>query len=207
MLIQTSRRDNNYFSLSNNITNLTGIAEVPWPDPLVFEPVDFQNYDAILKICDHSSHINLSDLKVAQGKEAAVDINNKVSDVSLQGEFGTIGTTGNQVITVKGGSHDIKISGIINSRGTVNEVTMGRWADQSYDITYNVDLSELRRTDGDKIRVIIGRATKPNLGPNCRILFWLSLGEKIYWWAKFILVKLVKKFPMLAKPFGFTVKT
>ena len=51
-MIRTSHRDNNYFSIANNITNLTGIAEVPIPQPPYFLPDNPQQYDSILKICD-----------------------------------------------------------------------------------------------------------------------------------------------------------
>lgn len=195
-MIQTSKRDNNYFSLSNNITNLTGQAGVDWPNPLNFNPENPQQYDAILKICDNSCNVNLQNVDISQGREAACDINNHTHDIVINGIFGQTGQVGQQVLTVKGGSYNIEYEGIMKSRGQRWDGRLGDWSDQSCNATYNVDMSKLRHEDNNKIRWVVGRAkwpTKQQLGQYNKILFWYSIGEKIYWWLKWILIKIILK--------------
>jgi hypothetical protein len=41
------------------------------------------------------------------------------------------------------------------------------------------------RTDGKPVRVVVGNAEKPSVvGGNVKILFWRSLGLKLFVWGK-----------------------
>jgi hypothetical protein len=204
--MRTAEVDQNLLSLNtDSIVWFAGTdRETPDPGPLAnpleLLPPDPKVWDTILK-CSGRSSTTLKGAVVAQGKENALDINNKSSFLSFAGEWGKVGGDGEQVITIKGGSHDVRISGIVYSHGNRCDVDLGNWSDQSFDTTFNIDLSGLFRFDGGKITVVLGRVDKPfhslfGLSPNiqlssdCRILFWRSIGEQVYWWVKWVAVKM-----------------
>lgn len=192
MSVRTSRADRNYFSISKNVCFYDGLIPATIPDPPVFTPMKPDNFDAIFKVSDETKKVSLNDVLISQGNEAAVDINNRVQDVYLKGRFGHGGLKGDQVLTVKGGSHDITFAGILLSRGKKWDIRYGDWSDQCHDKSFNIDTSRLVHMDGKIIRLVVGRAkwpTKEQLGPNVKIMFWWSMAEKIYWWSKFIAVK------------------
>lgn len=198
--IRTSKADRNYFSL--NQSSMVWFAGTPeereeplLPYPLHLLPGNAQAFDAILKLSGRTD-THLTGLQVAQGSENAVDMNNGVHDCSLEGRFGVGGRNGDQVITIKGGSHHIALKGTVESHGEKSTVVLGCWSDQSRETTHHVDLSLLRVATGEPFTVILGRVNAPlrsilfgrspdiALPPGARILKLASLGEWSYWWAK-----------------------
>lgn len=208
--VRTSSADFNYLSCSNGIWGLNeGSTDPAYPEqnlpaqpvPLDLTPSDPQLYAAILKICDGTTNLDLSagtlartqgSLQIAQGHENSLDINNRVSGLTIFAEFGWGGGDGDQVITVKGGSHDNKIMGVIYSTGTNADYVQDAWSDQCSDLVSDMDLSGLTRADNQPVSIILGRfGSKVYHYPlSYHVLFWKSLGYKLYYVGKQAAVKL-----------------
>jgi hypothetical protein len=176
--------DFNYFS----ITNDGYVIGAGGPNPIHVEhlPVDGEflpndplQYSDVLKFSKRS-YMSLSDIKVAQGKEDAVDINNKCKYLALHGEFG-IGGGGKQVITIKGGSEHITFTGV--SHG--NNIEIGNWSDQSTNFTSNVTLN-LKSANGKPIKVSIGRAKDIKLAGDCKKNLLGSVLVTAWWWVMYL---------------------
>ncbi len=189
-MTRTSRPDSNYLSYSGDTVQLymgtNSVIPVYPPYKTELMPVFPQDWDAILKVSANTSPISLSNMRIAQGRENAIDINNEAHDIYIVGQIGFGGGEGDQIITVKGGSSCITIAGTLCSRGRKADVIVGAWSDQSIAKSHSLDFSGLARSDGEPITVIFGRADRSTilLPSNAKILFWASLGEVIYWWAK-----------------------
>ena len=201
LCIRTATKDVNHLSLnSDSIVWDAGSDkerqhEGSLPFPLHLLPEQPKDYDAILKLSGRKETV-LCGLKVAQGKECAVDLNNTTRDCTLEGRFGVTGNEGEQVIKVKGGSHHIGFKGWVESRGRDCDLVLGEWSDQSTEPVHHIDLTMLRRKDGTPLTVVLGRVNNPlrfilkgqsddiGLPPGARILKWRSLQELTYWWLK-----------------------
>lgn len=197
--IRTSAADVNRLSCSNNIWGYDEGSDHAQtldhiPEPLDLLPPNPQAFSAILKICDNSHDIWLGQrglIQIAQGKENSVDFNNRVANCTIAAEFGFGGGVGDQVITVKGGCHDCRFSGVIHSTGRNGDVVIDAWSDQCHDLCSNIDLSGLTRADNQPVCVILGRfGSKANLPRGAKVLFWKSLGYKLYWLGKLAAVKM-----------------
>ncbi len=198
MGLRTSRADANFFSISNGIYQWyagtpDARAAAVLPYPLVFGP-DSKTYRwaSYLKICDGTNGLRLGGVVITQGDENTADFNNEVSDTSLSGEFGFGGGRGQQVFTLKGGCRNIRLWGIIYSKGDNADVVIDAWSDQSDKLCGGTDLSGLIRADGQPITIILGRfGSKVDAYPaSYRVLFWKSLGYRFYWLGKWAAVKL-----------------
>jgi hypothetical protein len=198
--IRTAAKDANY--LSYNVDTIIWFAgtdrETPVdPDtPLpTLIPTDPKTWDAILKLSGRAN-TDLYCLRVAQGKEAAVDCNNTTRNCHLEGRFGVTGNEGEHVIKIKGGSHGITLKGRVESTGRKADIVLGEWSDQSSAPVHGLDLSLLRHASGRPLTVILGRVNSPirtiltgrstdiAFPANSRILKWRSLGELVHWWSK-----------------------
>jgi hypothetical protein len=201
--MRTSKKDVNYFSISQNQCEYfsgSGAAQPGQvPTPPVFSPLYPLDYDAILKI-SNSTDIILNDVEVAQGRENSVDCNNYARNSSVSGLFGVGGEKGDQVFTIKGGSNNLKFAGTIFSSGKKAHIVIGEWSDQSFETSYNIDLSELKTHDGSPVTVIVSRVNNPILSAfgkskdikfpaNFKVLTTISLLEQAYWWIKLFFVK------------------
>jgi hypothetical protein len=210
--MRTAEKDQNYLSLNRDtIVWFAGTpAERPDPgplsQPLELIPDDPKEWDSCLK-CSGRTGTVLRGAKVAQGKENTLDLNNKCSGLIFDGSWGIVGVEGERVFTIKGGSYNIGLKGPVYSRGTKADVDIGNWSDQSFATTHDLDLSGLYRVDGKPLTVIFGRVNRSLLAAlgrptdivlprNCKVLFWASLAEQVYWWAKRLAVqlKLVKTY-------------
>lgn len=203
--MRTSKADKNYLSLNDGCAIFyAGTVDLKYlpstePIPTKITPENPIEWDAILK-CSNRHDTVLNGLEVSQGQENSLDINNKSSNLDFSGEWGVSCATGDQVFTIKGGSHDIKLSGKIFSKGRKAIVVIGEWSDQSYDTSYNIDLSELEMYDGSAVTIIVSRVNCPILAAfgkskdikfpkNFKVKTIMSLGEQIYWWAKWLAIK------------------
>lgn len=201
MQLRTATKDVNYFSLNvDSIVWFAGSSEerqtsnIPYPLDLL--PDDSKRWDSILKLSGRVDTA-LCGLRVSQGKENSLDINNETHHCSLEGQFGITGNEGEQVITIKGGSYGLSIKGSIDSKGTNCDIEIGQWSDQSTKTTHHIDLSLLRSSRplsvvfgrvNNPILAILGKSPDIALPPNARILVWKSLGLLGYWWVKRIYV-------------------
>lgn len=187
--------DFNYFSITNDGYTVNAGGPNPYtvtelPEGNKFLPENPEDYSDILKFSNRQG-FSLTDVQVAHGDEDCVDINNHCSNITLQGRFGVKGL-GSQCFTIKGGSENIFVSGVIQTPGTSTDVEIGNWSDQSYNKSSNIHI-DLRRADGKPVRVRIGRAENVHLGANCKKDILGSIGLTIYWWAKWAFVKVTGK--------------
>lgn len=201
---RTSKADKNYLSLdADNVVWFAGTDEwryEPGPIPTILRPYRAQDWDAIFKTSNRAN-AHLTGLSIAQGGENASDQNDRTRDCSFHGDFGVGGGEGDQVITTKGGSHDIAYSGTIWSKGRRADCVCGAWADQSQETTHHIDYSGLSRADGQPVTFILSRVNSPfmaalgrpkdiTLPKGARVLFWASVLDQCYYWLKFAAVKL-----------------
>lgn len=164
------------------------------PNPPVFTPDNPSQYATILKTSGNINPISFDGAVIGQGHENSIDINNRCHDIThTNATIGVNGPNGDQVITLKGGSRNIKISGIVHSRGTRQkvDVDIGNWSDQSYDNTQGVTF-DLKHVDGKPINVRIGRAVNVTLLGDCKKMVFASLLLKCYWWFKWAVRKVLK---------------
>lgn len=195
MATRTSKADQNFFSIAENKCELYSGTDHPVPatipNPPYFIPSD-EGWDAVLKICDYTSDIHLDGVVVSQGFENAVDFNNRVQFVTLQNVvFGVNKATGDQVITIKGGCSNIGLMGRIFSHGRKADIVLGEWSDQSHDPVHDLDLSGIVRDDGKPVTVILSRTgDNIKLPFTHKVLVVRSILEVVYYWAKFIWVKI-----------------
>ena len=200
---RTSKADANWFSISANTFQYFAGTDHPEPadgppSPLSFTPENPQDWDSCLKISNGTHDIwwgQREPVLIAQGRENALDINSMSHSITIAAVFGwgaAPGCRGDNVITIKGGSNDIRLSGYIRSTGNEADVTLDAWSDQSSELVSGVNLSGLVREDGRPITIILGRfGSKVDSYPaRYKVLFWKSLGYKCYWPAKWVAVKL-----------------
>lgn len=193
MSTRTSKKDLNFLSLdSTNAVWFAGTDEwryEPGPIPTDILPKTPENWDAVLKF-SYRGPTHLTGLRVSQGRENSVDINNRCHHLDLSGKFGLGTVTGDQCLTIKGGSTNITISGTIYSTGKNCCVAVGAWSDQSLEKSTDLDFSGLRRADGKPVTFILSRCERVKLPENSKILEPMSLGYSIYWHLKRLAVKL-----------------
>lgn len=204
--LRTAEKDQNYLSLNeNSIVWFAGTPEEheesnSLMQPLELEPENPKDWDSILK-CSGRRNEKLMAVTVAQGKENSLDINNESENLDFSGFWGHIGTEGQQVITIKGGSRHIRLAGPVYSRGTDCDIELGCHSDQSFRPSFDLNLSGLYGGRGQKLTVKIARIkdfwktwlgmkTSIQLPEDTKILRIKSLGEYVYWWAKFAAVKI-----------------
>lgn len=172
------------------------------PVPLQLQPDNPAQYDAILKLSDGIDGrtcppSSLSGLSIAQGFEDALNLANQAHHFMIGGKIG-IGAGGRRVVTMKGGTHDNSFEPATQlcSRGQSCDVKIGDWMDQTYDADHDNDLSNLSHQDGKPVRVGCNfRSSNITFGPNCRRLFWYSVGMTAYWWLKWT-VRAVMRIPV-----------
>lgn len=202
MSTRTSAADINYLSVANGIWGLNEGSYYAQtldaqPSPLNLMPADPQSYSAILKVCDGAHDLTLPAsgqgyIDIAQGMENAVDLNNACENITISAYFGWGKGTGDQVITLKGGCKNVKLQGVIYSTGREADIVIDAWSDQSSALVTGTDLSCLTRFDTQPIEIILGRfGSKIDHYPYAyKVLFWKSLGYRIYWLAKWAALKL-----------------
>ncbi len=191
---RTSKADANYFSISNGTyqwyagTDQAKPAEYA-PAPFVLLPDSPQSWDAIAKVCDGTHGVHLNEVRIAQGRENSVDLNVSVRDMSIVGDFGAGGGVGDQVLTVKGGCSRIVLHGVCHSSGRNADVVIGAWSDQCFDPSTDLDFRYLSHADGRPLTFILSRCSRVKLPEGAKVLRWRSIGYSLYWWAKWLAVK------------------
>lgn len=198
MSIRTSRADRNVLSWSGE--TLTWYSGTDHPEPCNRVPNDVypnvpSDWDSALKVSGNTYAIHIDRIRAAQCRENVIDINHS-HHVTIGGVFGRPGEVGEQVITIKGGSSDIILSGAIQSKGTNGTIVIGQWSDQSNDLARDIDLTGLYPVEGEVITVIFARADRKSvrLPKGAKVLWFKSLLFTAYWWAKWVYVKILKAF-------------
>lgn len=194
----STRTDINYFSIGEQYVFFAG-SDHPQtvdsiPTPPIFTPENPSQYAAILKASGSDKGIWIDSPVIAQGHENAIDINNRSKNIKYSNAtIGATGENGDQVITIKGGSTDIQITGVLHTRGNRQsvDVDVGNWSDQSYNNSERITLN-LTHVDGKKINVRIGRAKNVILLGSCKQMVFASLVLKAYWWFKWLVRKVLK---------------
>ena len=195
--MNSTKIDVNYFSITDSSyayfcggPSPVEVKSIPYPLELM--PADYEKYSDILKISGRNGNLLLVGAKIYQAKEYAIDINHSngiyITDVIIGNGL----PSKSQLITIKGGSRDIHITGKFKSKTTKNfYIDIGNWSDQSYDYSENITL-ELYSPDGKPIGVRIGRGKNVTLLGNCVETKLESLKVKAYWYLKYFVRKLLK---------------
>lgn len=92
------------------------------------------------------------------GEEDCIDINNHCQNIRIEAEL--LEPTGSYILTIKGGSRWIHVSGMVRGHGKVVDVDLGNVSDQSDDLTEYVTLN-LTHEKGEPITVRVLGATNP----------------------------------------------
>lgn len=119
-------------------------------------------------------------LDIVGSNENAVDMNRTCKNVVLSNC--QLRGGGQCAVVIKGGSSQITLQDIeiYEVRGSY-DIELGGWSDQSQEITREVALVNVRRLDGEPVRVVIGNAEKPLVvGGNVKILTLQSWLLKVY---------------------------
>ncbi len=164
----------------------------PYPNELL--PLFPADWDSLLKISHNEHPVEIYDAAIAQGKENAIDVNNTAAHVYIEGDIG-VGSNlaGDQVVTIKGGSHHIVIKGLVHSTGKRCDLFLGAWSDQSYERSHTVDLSQLAHAKGRPLTVILSRVDKKTvkLPPGAKVLVFKGYLYDIWWWMNYFYAKTV----------------
>lgn len=146
-------------------------------------PPDLSFADA-LKITDCADG-SVTARRVFGGLEDCCDINNKCSDISVIADEWV--SRGKYVCTVKGGSKNITLAGVIAVHGREVDIDLGNRSDQSDNPTRNVTLN-FTTLDGSKVTVRVLNAERPHLlnaASNYRFVLvlgprWGSIWQKLF---------------------------
>jgi hypothetical protein len=118
-----------------------------------------QTYADTLKF-SNADDVEVEKCHVVGGYEDCVDINRDCEQVVLRNL--TLEAHGEYAVTIKGGSHDIKlIDVVITAPGRVYDIDIGNWSDQNQNKTTSVKLVNVTRADGEKVRVRVLWADRP----------------------------------------------
>lgn len=183
MSTESTRPDVNYISIAGNQAFL-GTRD--------FSRVDGSLYATVLKASDGVHDQTLTNLKVPNGHETSIDCDWS-TNMRFEGDFGLGPQLGDNVLRGKGGFKNLAYAGTLHSRGQRHgcDIELGDWFDQNPAISRGCDLTGiLPHADGQgPNRVAIGWVMPftTKLGPNCKRLFWLSLGLKVYVLVKFVI--------------------
>jgi len=165
--------DNNYLSISDadgvHLENVT----LPTGDE------DSLIYDDVLKF-SHATNCSFVGGTVYGGRENCIDMNRECENVLIEDTLLIGGATASVVI--KGGSRNCTLSEVLITPGGGRwDIELGGHSDQSRKRTVNTRLFHVRRTDGRPVRVVVGRADKPEIrGGYVEVLFWESLALKLF---------------------------
>jgi len=159
-----------------------------WPVSGQFLPPSPQIYSDILKIGDMAPPVALPHVWCAWGYEDSLNFNNVVLSWVLDGDFGlNAASPGLRLLTIKGGSSYITVSGSLHGHGTSEDIKLGDWSDQNFSYSTHLDLSHLYEIDGSRVEVVIGHARHVVLGPQDHVQLWNSFWLDTYWWGKRLL--------------------
>jgi hypothetical protein len=155
------------------------------PVPLVGNPSASSAYDAILKVCDGAGGFSLASITVAQGAQDSLNFANGAHDVTVSGTLGVGAVPGVRVVTSKGPNRNLAFGAtVLAQAGTEEEIALGDWLDESYGAPDRLDLTQVTRADGQRVRVVVGHSPWPKTNANQTVLLWRSLCMKGYWWFK-----------------------
>ena len=170
-----SKPDNNWRSYAN-VSGVQIIAEE------IKAPDDFVGSDTI-----HFSNVQGANVaySIIYGlKEDCIDIQNKTRDVIVQ--KCDLYPTGQYGLTIKGGSSNIELSdNTFFSHGSVYDIDLGNWSDQSMDKTTGVILRNLTAHDGKPVRVRVLWADRPIVvGGNVKVTVYPKIVVMAYRWLR-----------------------
>ena len=97
---------------------------------------------------------------IVGGKEDCVDINNHCRDIQVQATLFV--PQGDYAFTIKGGSEDITVTGVVRGHGKVVDVDLGNVSDQSDDLTRRVSIC-LTHENGEPITIRVLGCENPKL--------------------------------------------
>jgi len=161
----------------NNKGELTaGLLDASGPSP------DGTPYASALKFSGQLQNFKAAAKVVHGGHDACVDVNNRASGLEISADM--FWSHGEFVATIKGGASYVVLTGTIFHGGTVTDVMLDDWSDQSHEPTHDIVLC-LKRQDGAAVRVIALK-NLPVFGEHSgpySLPWWTVLNFKIgpYW--------------------------
>jgi len=176
-----SDTDRNYLSIADVVGRSYQDLRV---DPAA-EGHDPREFDDTLKL-SHARNITINGLVVNGGSENAIDMNRGCAGVRI--DHATLVGGDHCAVVIKGGSYDIALERVtIHRERSAYDIELGGWSDQSMERTRRVVLADVRRSDGEPVRVVVGHADRPTIvGGRVRVLFWRSLALKAFWTVRFL---------------------
>lgn len=141
----------------------------------VIAPPDGSYADSMkISDCDHG-YVRAT--RIFGGTEDCIDVNNKCNDITVFADEWHSG--GKYVCTIKGGSSNIMVGGVIMKHGSEVDVDLGNRSDQSDNSTIGVTLNFSTR-DGTPVTVRVLNASRPHImNPQQPYKFVLVLGPTV----------------------------
>lgn len=129
-----------------------------------------QNTDDTLKVTDCDTGVVEAEVVVG-GREDCLDVNNRCHGIEIGTDKTIWEPRGKYVATIKGGTKDITVRGVVRGHGKVCDVDLGNWSDQSQKVTERITL-DLRHEKGEPITYRVLNAKEPKLigGPYKKVL-------------------------------------
>ena len=161
--------------MDKNVISYCGERPLGIRDHGIIAPPD-ESYSDSLKItdCDHGY---VRAIRIFGGAEDCLDVNNRCRNIEVSA--GEWHSGGKYVCTIKGGSENITVGGIIVKHGSEVDVDIGNRSDQSDNTTRGVALDFSTR-DGSPVTVRVLNAERPRiLNPGQPYRFVLVFGPTV----------------------------
>ena len=142
----------------------------------MLDPIDGTGFSDTLKFSTSLQNFKGEFYWVVSGVEDAVDVNNLCNGVDVTSEMWVLKDC-SMGFTIKGGSQNVRISGLVQGSGRETDVDLGNISDQSQEKTRGVRLN-LKKVDGSPVRVRVLNADwpveEPGSGPYKYVFPWRS---------------------------------
>lgn len=151
--------DRNYISFADVDAHQV-IEGRTFPDP----GINSLEYSDTVKL-SHASNVTIRNAVISGGKEDCVDMNRNCSDILI--EDCTIIPKGQYGFTIKGGTKNVVLRNLrFAAHGSVTDIDLGNWSDQSMERTTNITIENCTTFDGKPVRVRVLWADAPTvIGP------------------------------------------
>lgn len=138
------------------------------------DPLDGTGFSDTLKFSTSLQDFKGTFDRVVSGSEDAVDVNNLCNGVDVTADLFVLQNC-TMGFTVKGGSQNVRLTGIVQGSGKETDVDLGNISDQSQEKTRGVRLN-LKKVDGSPVRVRVLNADwpveEPGSGPYKYVFPW-----------------------------------
>jgi hypothetical protein len=82
----------------------------------------------------------------------------------------------------------------VERHGSAVDFEIGNWHSLNFSTSVGTSLVNLRAEDGKPVTYCYRWGCKPNIiGGNMKHLWWRSIGLTVYWWAKYVWHRVLKR--------------